>query len=409
MAKVRTRGHISSRKRKDGSLSYVFKATVTVDGVRKPIMRGGFASPEEAQQAMTKALAESDQGEFREPSKMLYSQWFREWIGSVTDIEPGTRRSYEYTFRKMLDPHIGRMKLADIRGTHVGKLWRDLLDHGGLRGKPLSNNTVLKGYVVLSGSLEAARKQGLIPRNPVADVKPPKSKPKARPVTEDDDGDDDDGLDQTWTEAEVDAFLDWCGMNPHIPHHFAVMWRLYALTGCRRGELLALRWRHVSSKDIFIRQSANQGDGRDVVFGPTKNLSKRHVSHYRNAAAVLDAWKQYRGRWGFQLIKPNSLVFADPNGKPFVPIAISQRFAADMKRYRESLGADAPMRLVLHGLRHAHGSHLLVMGVPDTIVAERLGHSIATLQHIYRHVLRGSQELHLARISQDTDRYTQTG
>jgi integrase len=45
-----------------------------------------------------------------------------------------------------------------------------------------------------------------------------------------------------------------------------------------------------------------------------------------------------------------------------------------------------------HDLRHHHASVLLSAGVSPALVAERLGHTIATLLSTYAHVIRSDEE-----------------
>lgn len=45
-----------------------------------------------------------------------------------------------------------------------------------------------------------------------------------------------------------------------------------------------------------------------------------------------------------------------------------------------------------YDLRHGHATHLLVLGVPQTDIARRLGHSLAVLQSTYAHRINDMED-----------------
>jgi integrase len=78
-------------------------------------------------------------------------------------------------------------------------------------------------------------------------------------------------------------------------------------------------------------------------------------------------------------------VFADGDGQPIHPHALSQAFE------RIARNAEVPV-IRLHDLRHNHGSLLIKEGIPVKVVSERLGHAnIAFTIETYQHVLPGMQ------------------
>jgi integrase len=84
--------------------------------------------------------------------------------------------------------------------------------------------------------------------------------------------------------------------------------------------------------------------------------------------------------------RDNDLVFAQPDGAPLHPQAVSDRFDKLVE------GSGLP-RFRLHDLRHTHASLALKAGVPVKVVSERLGHTSTSFTlDVYSHVLPGMQE-----------------
>jgi integrase len=89
--------------------------------------------------------------------------------------------------------------------------------------------------------------------------------------------------------AQLSAFLGWSAGTS--PLHAA--WWLLAMTGMRRGELLALRWPDIDLEagTITIRRSVgvvrNKGKGGGPVEGPTKTGKPRVIDIDRNRGAAV--------------------------------------------------------------------------------------------------------------------------
>ena len=130
--------------------------------------------------------------------------------------------------------------------------------------------------------------------------------------------------------------------------------RLLLLTGCRRGEIMGLRWSEVRDGMLALADSKT---------GPrTVPLSSR-------ARAILD--RQPRGESPF--VFPSPLDPARPRGPEL-------RF---WYRIRREAGVED---VRLHDLRHTMASHAVMNGVPVPVVSRMLGHSNVRMTLRYAHL-----------------------
>jgi DNA-binding transcriptional regulator YhcF (GntR family)/site-specific recombinase XerD len=161
----------------------------------------------------------------------------------------------------------------------------------------------------------------------------------------------------------------------------ALVW-LTMVTGIRRGELCALRWRHVDMDTgvLAVRQSIWQR-GKQVGEKDTKDHQKRRVALDTETLAVL---VEHRRRWedraaelGVEL-RNDAFVFSlAPDGSThLLPDSVSQRYG--------DLVARLGIATTIHKLRHYSATELIAAGVDARTVAGRLGHGgggITTLRY----------------------------
>jgi integrase len=145
------------------------------------------------------------------------------------------------------------------------------------------------------------------------------------------------------------------------------LWRTAAMTGLRRGELLALRWSDVDWLASRIRVRRNYVRGE---FGtPKSRRSTRSVPMAREVAVALERLSATTERSGA------ALVFGHPQtGEPLHTAGVGRRF----KRGLEAAGL-VPHRF--HDLRHTFGTTMAAAGVPMRTLQEWMGHrDISTTQ-----------------------------
>ena len=130
--------------------------------------------------------------------------------------------------------------------------------------------------------------------------------------------------------------------------------RLLLLTGCRRGEILTLRW--------------NEVDGDTIALGDTKT-GPRKV--YLNARARRIIERQPRGQSAF--VFPSVRNPERPHA-PHLPLWDRVRKEAGIEDVR------------LHDLRHTMASHAVMNGVPVPVVSRLLGHSNVRMTLRYAHL-----------------------
>ena len=129
--------------------------------------------------------------------------------------------------------------------------------------------------------------------------------------------------------------------------------RLLLLTGCRKGEILSLRWSDYRDGHLFLRDSKT---------GP------RTVWLSQPARDILDRLKR-KGRW----------VFPAPRKR-------GSRRNAWLDRFWREIRAEADLSDVrLHDLRHTHASLALRQGETVLAIARLLGHGSAETTLKYAH------------------------
>jgi len=140
-------------------------------------------------------------------------------------------------------------------------------------------------------------------------------------------------------------------------------------TGCRRNEILNLRW-----KDIDLKK-------KNITIGnheyTTKTKSQRIVPIPDNLLTMLE--KRLASRTQNNK-KDDSFVFSKPNGFPFHEDVPSKAFKSACRK------AGIDERIHFHSLRHSFASYHVSNGTELYVVRDLLGHSSVTTTEIYSHL-----------------------
>ncbi|MGB9345000.1 MAG: site-specific integrase [Ilumatobacteraceae bacterium] len=366
-------GRPTVRKQRD-------KWVVRVDGIdtatgkHRPRQLGTYAS-----QRSANAAARSMKTEDRSTERGTVSWLVRRYVASRTDITVKARQQYEWAI-----PHIenglGAIQLSRLDREDVAT-WIDNLAAGGKLGR----RSIQICRTVLRAALTEAVDEGLIPRSPAARVGLPRTVAKeVKPK---------DAV--AWDAADVDRFLE-----ATAEHRWAVAFRLGALFGLRRSEVLALRWDDVDveAKSLRIDESlvaTNEGAAwtnaknersRRVIpldDDTVRALTRRRAEQAAERLAAGSEWED------------NDLIIATRTGRLVLPRSYDRALATIVDN------AGLP-RLTSHGLRHTAATHM-VQGARDVgelrAIADLLGHSPEMLMNTYAHVLPQSQTAVVDRIS----------
>jgi len=204
-------------------------------------------------------------------------------------IGPQTRASYVKNLRCHIEGYpIADVTLAQLTGQRLTAHYR-VLEKSGRKdhkaGEGLSPQTVRYVHTIIHGVLGQAVKDGLVLRNAADAATPPTAREAKTPEM------------HPWDAGQLAAFLGWAKGNAQ---NYA-LWNTLAMTGMRRGELLALRWRDVDleAATVSVRRSAGMvriaGEGAEMVEGGTKSGKPRVVDLDHHAAMMLRAHKRERG------------------------------------------------------------------------------------------------------------------
>lgn len=186
----------------------------------------------------------------------------------------------------------------------------------------------------------------------------------------------------TWSGAELQRFLEAVRDD-----RLAACWRFLAMTGCRRGEALGLRWRDLDLErgQAMLVQTVV---GNRITSEPKTERGRRTVAL---DAATVDGLREHRRTQETEraalggALEHDSLVFCREDGTAIWPRTLTRSFARHVRT------AVLPI-IRLHDLRHTHATLALQAGVHPKVVQERLGHAtISITLDVYSHAIPAMQ------------------
>ena len=368
MAKKRGNNEGSITKRKDG----LWQAAITTgrDPTTGKLKRATFYAKtrKEAAEKLSKALRDKEQGTFVAPHKLTVGAWLDTWLWEYKKpkLRPITFDSYEMLVRRHLKPALGHIPLRDLRPEHLQRFYNEKARAG------CSARTVRYLHTTLHSALAQAEKNQLVVRN-VSKLteRPHEARKEMRTLS----------LPQV-----ADTLLPAIKENRL---HAAIF--LLFMTGLRRGELLALRWRDLDWKEgvLQVRQTLvrarNHNEGRtQLVFSDPKTPQSRRTIPIPEECLI--ALKQHKVRQAEERLmlgpayEDYGLVFCQPDGRPIDPRNFNRQFCRVLQE------AGLP-HIRVHDSRHTLATLLLEQGISPKTVQTILGHSSAKITlDIYSHV-----------------------
>jgi integrase len=324
-----------------------------------------------ARKALAKLVTEVEAGKF-DRTKVTVGQLLDRWLAHIEAIgkaRPKTVHEYRRKIDGRIHPALGDVRLSRLEPHTLDAWYQRWLAEG------LSPSTVRIYHSILSAACHQAVRWGWLDRAPTDRASAPTPKSPTMTVP---------------TPAQLSALLTAADAEDPV---LAAAIALAALTGARRGELVALRWSDVDLETGLMRidRAITVIDGA-VHEGPTKTHQGRRVALDGVGVETL------RRHWRF-VVERSELVESPLVEDPYVlsyqahcgtsvgPDTLTHRFKA-LCRKLDAAGDAERYPFHFHELRHFSVTTLLAAGVDVRTVAERHGHAQATMTlNRYAHAL----------------------
>jgi integrase len=282
-------------------------------------------------------------------SGLTVADWVAKYIATRSGVAKSTLYDYEMYLRNDIAPTIGAIPL-------------ELLTHADVAGwvqsmKGAAGKTIANKHGLLSAALNAAVRAELIPSNPAAGTRLPRTE---RP-------------DMVFlTRPEFTCLL------TGFTDRWVPLIEFLALSGARFGEVSALKPSDVDREAGTVRiaraRKRTYIKGAMYEVGPTK--TKRSERTINLTQTVLDKL-DYSGEW----------LFTNTRGGPLQLSGWRTNVWYKSVARAQDLGLKKKPRV--HDLRHTCASWMIARGVPLPVIQLHLGHeSISTTVNLYGHLDR---------------------
>lgn len=314
------------------------------------------------EQAKTYAIGQEaiarDNGPQNTGKGLTWGQWRERWM-QLRRVEPSTKQSDDGRIRNHLAPKWDRRLIRSITRNDI-QAWVNELDDDPV----LSASTVRRIYYLMSASMKAAVKAGMLPANPCTLIDlPTPARGKERYL------------------SKPEFWLVRSNMNA-VPYGDAAV--MLAYTGMRFGELAGLHWSRVDLERNLIHVVETWDAVDRKIKAYPKGKEPRSVPIAPEVAEVLASLDPGSGKCGHPHTKgsvcSSRLVLTSPTG---LPLDYSTMREQHLIPAVEAAGLP-PARL--HDLRHTFASWLAQDGVPLQVIQKLLGHGSVTVTERYSHI-----------------------
>ncbi len=269
-----------------------------------------------------------------------WGEWFEECLKIMkVNYRPSTVYSYETTARRWIQKPWEAKELRKISNMDVHELIFELI--------PAEVTMHTRKYVlkIVKRIFQMAVDSGKIDRNPALGlmVKVPETPKKVL------------------TNSEAETFFNQAKLTNH---RFYPVWAMALFTGCRSGELYALKWSDVDmeARTISISRSWNSKNG----FTSTKNQKSRMVPISDELMVFLKQVRLQKGTEEFVL--------------PHLQEWTRGEAAKVTKAFCKAIGVTD---IRFHDLRATFITNLLARGVPLAVVMAIVGHADMETTNVY--------------------------
>ena len=341
-----------------GSKVYIAQARGPEGPKRVAVGRHGVINADEARKRAAHIIARIKAGEEAIPKPMkpvggptvaeLCARYLTEYV--AVRCKPGTAALYRSVINRHILPALGRAPIAALSRAQVAEFHESLYETPGMANMALR---------VLSAMYEQAARWGMVPEgcNPCRSIMKYPERRRERFLTDSEFTRLGEALDETEARGGASASA-------------VAAIRLLALTGCRRSEILGLRWEDVALEAGELRLPDSKTGARAVALPP------QAVELLGNLLGAHD------GPWVI------------PGRKPGTRLAnVDEAWRAI--RDRAGLGD-----VRLHDLRHSYASRALALGEALPVIGKLLGHSRLETTARYAHLARDSAKQSAERVAE---------
>ena len=253
--------------------------------------------------------------------------------------KPSTARGVRSLLASRILPAFGATRLDRIARSHVGRWFDDVSTTA-----PGNANHALH---LLRQIMNHAAARGHVEGDPTRGIRPNRRPALTRFLSREEVG-------------RLHRVLD--GQTRRGGREQADIVRLLLLTGCRKGEIVGLRWSEVRD-DALVLEDGKTGPRRVPLNGQARRILDR------------------RPRNGSPFVFPSP---RDPGRSRGLDLTL-------WHRVRREAGIED---VRIHDLRHSYASHAAMNGVPVPVVSRLLGHSSVRMTLRYAHL--GDREIEAA-------------
>ncbi len=171
---------------------------------------------------------------------------------------------------------------------------------------------------------------------------------------------------------------------------------LAGTTGMRFGELIGLKWSEVDFENEIINIKLEYNYVTKIFTEPKGYKIRKITINSKTAKILLDLKDN---QINHELDNPDNLVFFNPT------YGIVSNNAANSVLRRMQKNLEIYPTITMHGLRHTHGSVLLMKGINILAVSKRLGHaSVDITLGVYAHLLKELEDRENDKIKSELDK-----